>query len=77
MDIVKVRELSDAELETALKEAKQDLWQARFALSLPGVRGLHLADFRRDGALGRLCADLGLAPRSERETHADRSPVIV
>jgi methylenetetrahydrofolate reductase (NADPH) len=53
------------------------LEQARFALSLPGVRGLHLADFRRDGALGRLCADLGLAPRSERETHADRSPVIV
>ncbi|HEV8490487.1 MAG TPA: 50S ribosomal protein L29 [Candidatus Limnocylindrales bacterium] len=33
MDIDKVRELSDAELETALKDAKQDLWQARFALS--------------------------------------------
>ena len=33
MDIVKIRELSDAELETALKDAKQDLWQARFALS--------------------------------------------
>ena len=33
MDIVKVRELSDTELENALKEAKQDLWQARFALS--------------------------------------------
>ena len=33
MDIVKVRELSDTELETALREAKQDLWQARFALS--------------------------------------------
>ena len=33
MDIVKVRELSDAELENALREAKQDLWQARFALS--------------------------------------------
>ena len=33
MDIDKVRALSDAELETALKDAKQDLWQARFALS--------------------------------------------
>ena len=33
MDIDKARALSDAELETALKEAKQDLWQARFALS--------------------------------------------
>ena len=33
MDIGKVRELSDKELEEALKEAKQDLWSARFALS--------------------------------------------
>ena len=33
MDIDKVRGLSDAELETALRDAKQDLWQARFALS--------------------------------------------
>jgi large subunit ribosomal protein L29 len=33
MDIDKVRTLSDAELEQALTDAKQDLWQARFALS--------------------------------------------
>jgi large subunit ribosomal protein L29 len=33
MDIDKVRAMSDAELDTALLEAKQDLWQARFALS--------------------------------------------
>jgi ribosomal protein L29 len=33
MDIEKVRQLSDTELEAALKEAKQDLWGARFALS--------------------------------------------
>ena len=33
MDIEKVRQLSDPELENALKEAKQDLWSARFALS--------------------------------------------
>jgi large subunit ribosomal protein L29 len=33
MDITKVREMSDTELENALREAKQDLWGARFALS--------------------------------------------
>ena len=33
MDIDKVRALSDAELEQALRDAKQELWQARFALS--------------------------------------------
>ena len=32
-DIAKVREMSDKELDDALKEAKQDLWSARFALS--------------------------------------------
>jgi large subunit ribosomal protein L29 len=33
MDIEQVRQLSDTELENALREAKQDLWAARFALS--------------------------------------------
>ena len=33
MDIDKARSLSDAELEQALRDAKQDLWGARFALS--------------------------------------------
>ena len=33
MDIDKVRELTDAELQTALDDAKQELWAARFALS--------------------------------------------
>jgi large subunit ribosomal protein L29 len=32
MDLKKIRTLSDAELEDALREAKQDLWGARFAL---------------------------------------------
>jgi ribosomal protein L29 len=32
-DIAKVREMSDKELEDALRQAKQDLWSARFALS--------------------------------------------
>ena len=53
------------------------LEQARFALSLPGVRGIHIADFRRDGSLGRLCADLGLSPQPERESHEHRSAVSV
>jgi large subunit ribosomal protein L29 len=33
MDISKVREMSDGELADALRQAKQDLWSARFALS--------------------------------------------
>ncbi|HET7727252.1 MAG TPA: 50S ribosomal protein L29 [Candidatus Limnocylindrales bacterium] len=33
MDIGEVRKLSDAELEDALRQAKLDLWSARFALS--------------------------------------------
>lgn len=33
MDIDKVRALSDGELEEQLRQAKQDLWQARFALT--------------------------------------------
>ena len=33
MDIDKVRALSDGELDEQLREAKQDLWQARFALT--------------------------------------------
>ena len=33
MDIDKVRALSDGELEQALRDAMQELWQARFALS--------------------------------------------
>ena len=33
MDIDKVRGLSDGELEEQLRQAKQDLWQARFQLT--------------------------------------------
>jgi large subunit ribosomal protein L29 len=32
-DLGKLREMSDPELEQALRDAKQDLWSARFALS--------------------------------------------
>jgi large subunit ribosomal protein L29 len=33
VDIKELRDLTDAELLDKLKDAKQDLWQARFALS--------------------------------------------
>jgi methylenetetrahydrofolate reductase (NADPH) len=64
------RDESEAAYELALE-------QARHALSLSGVRGLHLIDFRHDGALSRLCTDLGIPPRTEREAHAHRSPLTV
>jgi methylenetetrahydrofolate reductase (NADPH) len=53
------------------------LEQARHALSLPGVRGLHLTDFRHDGSLSRLCNDLDIAPKEERRSDAHRSHVPV
>lgn len=53
------------------------LEQAREALALPGVRGLHLTDFRHDGALSRLCEDLGIPTREERCADAYRSPLAV
>lgn len=46
------------------------LEQARHALSVPGIRGLHLTDFRHDGAVARLCRDLGIPTKEERRTHA-------
>lgn len=42
------------------------LEQARHALSLPNVRGLHIADFRHDDTLIRLMKDLG---RNARKSH--------
>ncbi len=33
MEITKIREMSDNELADALRQAKQDLWSARFSLS--------------------------------------------
>jgi len=51
--------------------------QCEHALSLPGVRGLHLTDFRKDGSMARLCTDLGIKPRSEREQHAHHRVVAV
>lgn len=53
------------------------LEQARHALALPGVRGLHLTDFRHDGALSRLCRDLDISPKEERLAYGNRSQLTV
>lgn len=53
------------------------LQQAQEALALPGVRGLHLTDFRHDGALSRLCEDLSIPTREERCNDAYRSSLAV
>ena len=37
---------------------------AQHALSLPGVRGLHVTDFRHDDSLARFMSDLGRTPRN-------------
>ena len=39
------------------------LEQSKYALSLPGVRGLHIIDFRRDNSLERLMGELGRKPK--------------
>ncbi len=62
-----------ANAEDSAEEAyRLVLEQSRHALSLPGVRGLHLTDFRKDGSISRLCRDLGIPPTKERITHAHR-----
>ena len=43
---------------------QQTLEFSKHALSLPGVRGLHVTDFRHDDTLDRLMPDLGRTPRS-------------
>lgn len=44
------------------------LEQAQHCLAQPGVRGLHIADFRHDDTLARLMGDLGRIPRPEKST---------
>ncbi len=52
--------------------------QARQALALPGVAGLHVVDFRHDDGLARLCTDLSIPPRAERHApHAHRPALVV
>jgi methylenetetrahydrofolate reductase (NADPH) len=50
--------------------------QARHALSLPGVAGIHLISFRKDAGIERLCERLEIPPRAEREQRG-HSPSLV
>lgn len=61
---------SEAAYELALE-------QARHALSLAGVRGIHISDFRHDGSVARLCHDLGIPTKEERRAHAHNAPLPV
>jgi large subunit ribosomal protein L29 len=47
MEIDKVRALTDAELEQALRDAKRDLWQARFELSTRQLKDYTVIDRSR------------------------------
>lgn len=54
------------------------LEQARHALDLPGVAGLHLVTFRGDDAVARLLTDLSIPPHAERlPPHAHRPALVV
>jgi methylenetetrahydrofolate reductase (NADPH) len=50
---------------------------AQHTLSLPGVAGLHLISFRREAGIARLCRELGIPTRVERESSGYRHPVAV
>ena len=60
-DVIDRVEKSTDQAEEAYK---QTLELSQHALSLPGVRGLHVTDFRHDDTLDRLMTDLGRTPRS-------------
>jgi methylenetetrahydrofolate reductase (NADPH) len=60
-DVIDRVEKSTDQAEEAYK---QTLELSQHALSLPGVRGLHVTDFRHDDTLERLMTDLGRSPRS-------------
>ena len=51
--------------------------QARHALSLPGVAGIHLISFRKDAGIAKLCQRLEIPPRAEREQHGYRPSLAV
>jgi large subunit ribosomal protein L29 len=68
MDIDKIRALSDAELETALRDAKQDLWGARFALSTR-----QLKDYSSIPQTRRAIARILTVQRERRSAAAERS----
>ena len=74
VDVIRRVKAASNEGEAAYQLA---LEQARHALSIRGVSGIHIADFRHDGSLARLVADLGvrqeLRPEQKEEEHAHGS----
>jgi methylenetetrahydrofolate reductase (NADH) len=50
---------------------------AAHALAQAGVAGLHLISFRREAGIARLCRELGIPTRAERESSGYRTPVAV
>ena len=59
-----IRRRVEAAANPAEESYRVTLELAQHALSLPGVAGLHLTDFRHDGSLARLVTDLGLHQRA-------------
>lgn len=57
--LARVQKASDPSVEVN----KLTLELAQHALSLPGVRGLHITDFRHDETLDRFMNDLGRTPK--------------
>ena len=47
MEIDKIRALSDAELDQALRDAKRDLWQARFELATRQLKDFSVVERSR------------------------------
>ena len=70
-----IRRVAEAGDKDAVAEASYHLTLdiSRQALSLPGVSGLHITDFRHDGSLARLVGDLGIGPSCEKERYAHGS----
>ena len=50
---------------------------AQHALSQPGVAGLHLISFRREAGVARLCRELEIPTRAEREASGYRPAVAI
>lgn len=63
-DVIDRIEKSENQAEAAYQLA---LEQSQQALGLPGVRGLHIIDFRHDETLERLMRDLGRVPNKLQE----------
>ncbi len=65
LDIIERVEKSGDQSEAAYQLA---LEQAKQALATPGIRGLHISDFRHDDSLARLMSDLGRKPKQTNLT---------